>query len=185
MAEAAPRSEGNDPASTGDHEQLEEEAKLVGGDSEQAVPVNTALDDRLLDLMMRHADRGLASIFGRVLPVIADRERARFDAWHGRFPRSWGPDPTRRATFREVAAHVRNVAVVFIVVNLDPRNEQHEHVRMPTRDLGIPQDSPYPVHDLLTDAAYTWRGEWNDVRLELVAPPLSVVIFQPAETPAS
>ena len=26
--------------------------------------------------------------------------------------------------------------------------------------------SPYLVHDLLDDARYTWRGEWNYVRLD-------------------
>ena len=71
--------------------------------------------------MMRHADRRLASVYGRVLPVVVDRERARFGAWYEMFPRSWGPDPTRSATFREAATHLENVAALgFDVVYLPP-----------------------------------------------------------------
>jgi starch synthase (maltosyl-transferring) len=115
VAEAAARCEG------AAREQLEEEARDIGGDTDQAVRVKAALDDRLLDLMVRHADRGLASIYGRVLQVVVDRERARFGAWYEMFPRSWGPDPTRGATFREAAKHLENVAALgFDVVYLPP-----------------------------------------------------------------
>ncbi len=50
-----------------------------------------------------------------------DRPRARFGAWYEMFPRSWGPDPTRSATFREAAGHLVNVAALgFDVVYLPP-----------------------------------------------------------------
>ena len=121
VAEAAARCEGIDPVTRDDREQLEEEARGLGGDADQAARVKAALDDRLLVLMMRHADRGLTSLYGRVLPVVVDRERARFGAWYEMFPRSWGPDPTRSATFREAAEHLRNVAALgFNVVYLPP-----------------------------------------------------------------
>ena len=121
VAAAAARCEGIDPAATGDREQLEEEARILGGDADQAVRVNAALDDRLLGPMMRHPDRSVASIYARVLQVVVDRERARFGAWYEMFPRSWGHDPTRSATFREAAAHLPNVATLgFDVVYLPP-----------------------------------------------------------------
>ena len=121
VAEAALRCEGIDSDSTSDREQLEATAKTLGGDTDQAVRLDAALGDRLLDLMLRYPDRSLASISDRVLQVVVDRERARFGAWYEMFPRSWGPDPTRSATFREAAGHLRNVAALgFDVVYLPP-----------------------------------------------------------------
>ena len=56
-----------------------------------------------------------------MLTVRVDRERARFGAWYEMFPRSWGPDPARSATFREAAAHLPRVAAMgFDVVYLPP-----------------------------------------------------------------
>ena len=121
VAKAAARCDGSEPAATGDREQLEEEAVLLGSQADQEVRVNAALDDRLLELMMRHPDRSLATAYDRVLTVVVDRERARFGAWYEMFPRSWGPDPKRSATFREAAEHLRNVAALgFDVVYLPP-----------------------------------------------------------------
>ena len=121
VAEVAARCKGTSPVATSDREQLEEEARMLGGDADQAIRLNTALDDRLLGLIGRHADRSLASISDPVLQVVVDRERARFGAWYEMFPRSWGPDPTRSATFRQAAGHLRNVAALgFDVVYLPP-----------------------------------------------------------------
>jgi starch synthase (maltosyl-transferring) len=55
---------------------------------------------------------------------------------------------------------------VFVVANTDPHHLQHGHVQVPIWDLGIPHDRPYVVEDLLDEAHYTWRGEWNYVRLD-------------------
>ena len=121
VTKAAARCEGSDPAATDDRERLEEEARVLGGDTDQAARVNAATDDTLLELMMRHADRSLATVYDRVLTVVVDRERARFGAWYEMFPRSWGPDPTRSGTFREAEAHLQNVAALgFDVVYLPP-----------------------------------------------------------------
>ena len=49
-----------------------------------------------------------------------------------------------------------------MVVNLDPFNMQHGHIRL--RDL--PPDGRVEAHDLLTGESYQWRGEWNYVRLD-------------------
>ena len=55
---------------------------------------------------------------------------------------------------------------VFVVANTDPHHLQHGHVQVPISELGIPPGRPYVVEDLLDDARYTWRGEWNYVRLD-------------------
>jgi starch synthase (maltosyl-transferring) len=62
-------------------------------------------------------------------------------------------------------------ADLFIIVNLDPHAVNETMVHLPIGDLGISEDDPYQVHDLLTGARYTWRGERNYVRLE---PPAQV-----------
>jgi starch synthase (maltosyl-transferring) len=59
---------------------------------------------------------------------------------------------------------------VLMVVNLDPFNMQHGHVRLPLADWNVPLDAgdavQYEVHDLLSDETYRWRGDWNYVRLD-------------------
>jgi starch synthase (maltosyl-transferring) len=55
---------------------------------------------------------------------------------------------------------------VFVVANTDPHHLQHGNVQVPIRELGIPHGRPYVVQDLLDEARYTWRDEWNYVRLD-------------------
>ena len=55
---------------------------------------------------------------------------------------------------------------LLIVVNLDPHRVQETMVTVPLQDMGIGDDEPYVVHDLLTGARYTWRGARNYVRLD-------------------
>jgi starch synthase (maltosyl-transferring) len=55
---------------------------------------------------------------------------------------------------------------VFIVVNTDPRWLQHGWVQLPIWDLGLSARDPYVVEDLLDGARYTWRGDWNYVKLD-------------------
>jgi len=94
---------------------------MLASRAEEGVRASAALDDRLLELMTRHADRSLSSAHARVLRVEVDRERARFGAWYEMFPRSRGPSAARSATFREAAAHLPNVAALgFDVVYLPP-----------------------------------------------------------------
>jgi starch synthase (maltosyl-transferring) len=111
----------DEPHPADDRALLAEAARMLASDADPSVRTSAALDDRLLDAMVRHADRSLASSYTRVLRVAVDRERARFSAWYEMFPRSWGPSPTRSATFREAAAHLPNIAALgFDVVYLPP-----------------------------------------------------------------
>jgi starch synthase (maltosyl-transferring) len=55
---------------------------------------------------------------------------------------------------------------LLMVVNVDPLHMQHGFVQVPIADWGIAADAAYDVVDLLSNERYTWRGEWNYVRLD-------------------
>ncbi|GAA4458041.1 alpha-1,4-glucan--maltose-1-phosphate maltosyltransferase [Nibrella saemangeumensis] len=55
---------------------------------------------------------------------------------------------------------------LLMVVNMDAYNRRANMVQVPIWKLGIPDWKDYTVHDLLTGAYYTWRGEWNYVELD-------------------
>ena len=55
---------------------------------------------------------------------------------------------------------------VLVVINLDPVNMQHGHVKLPLVDWKQPLDVTVEAEDLLSDEIYSWRGEWNYVRLD-------------------
>ena len=54
----------------------------------------------------------------------------------------------------------------LIAVNTDPHHVQETMVHVPIHEMGIDDDRPYVVHDLLSGARYTWRGVRNYVRLD-------------------
>jgi starch synthase (maltosyl-transferring) len=55
---------------------------------------------------------------------------------------------------------------VFVVVNTDPHHLQHGMVEMPLEELGLDQDATFTLRDELDEAAYTWSGRHNYVRLD-------------------
>jgi starch synthase (maltosyl-transferring) len=67
---------------------------------------------------------------------------------------------------------------MLIVVNTDPHNVQEGMVHVPIDDMGIGADEPYTVHDLLTDARYTWRGVRNYVRLDPAEQPGHLLLVE-------
>ena len=100
---------------------LTDRARAMGGSDDVFARAQTGLDDALANLIRRFPDRRGASTYERRLRVSVDRDRARYGAWYEMFPRSWGPDPTRSATFREAEAHLVRVAGMgFDVVYLPP-----------------------------------------------------------------
>jgi starch synthase (maltosyl-transferring) len=99
---------------------LDSQAEVIGGLADQASRAAAALDVRIAAVASRFADRVEAAI-SPAFRVWVDDERARSGAWYEMFPRSWGPDPSRSATFREAAGHLLNVAALgFDVVYLPP-----------------------------------------------------------------
>jgi starch synthase (maltosyl-transferring) len=55
---------------------------------------------------------------------------------------------------------------ILVVVNLDPFNMQHGHVRLPLDAWHLPAGTTVTARDLLSDETYVWDDEWNYVRLD-------------------
>ena len=80
-----------------------------------------ALSERLLVLMRAHPDRSLETRYDKVLPVVVDRERARFSAWYEFFPRSTADEGERHGTFESARKRLPYIARLgFDVVYLPP-----------------------------------------------------------------
>lgn len=80
-----------------------------------------ALDPALTALAARHPDLQFASWYPRELPLVVDRERARFSAWYEMFPRSAASEPGRHGTFADCERLLPYVAGMgFDVLYLPP-----------------------------------------------------------------
>ena len=100
-----------------DRKNLEEIAATLGDESvPQAERVPQALAVAVEETMARYADREAATRYGRDLPVVVERERARFAAWYEMFPRSSGSDPKKGGTFEDAAALLPYVASLGVDV---------------------------------------------------------------------
>ena len=111
-----------------------------------------ALDgDDLLAAMRRHPDRRFASRSPE-LPLVVDRELARFGAWYELFPRSQGRDPKRpkATTFAEAEWRLPDIAAmgfdVVYVPPIHPIGRTNRKGKNNTLDAG-PNDvgSPYAI----------------------------------------
>src|SRR5690606_10352169 len=79
------------------------------------------LSDTLQRAMAAHPDRGYETVYPRRLPLIVDRESARFSAWYEFFPRSVANGDGGHGTFRTARARLPYVAKLgFDVVYLPP-----------------------------------------------------------------
>ena len=109
-------------ASGGAVEQLRAWASTLR-EEDRGVPerVQLALTDALAAMMRTHADRSLATTYGKELSVVVDRERARFSTWYEMFPRSCATEPGRHGTFKDCEARLPYVAALgFDVLYLPP-----------------------------------------------------------------
>jgi starch synthase (maltosyl-transferring) len=109
------------------------------------------LGDDLLAVMRRHADRRFASRTPD-MPLMVDRERARFGAWYELFPRSQGRDPRRpkATTFAEAEWRVPQIAAmgfdVLYVLPVHPIGRTHRKGRNNTLDAAATDvGSPYAI----------------------------------------
>ena len=59
------------------------------------------LDDELGSLVDKYSDRTLATVYGKELGVVVDREKARFSSWYEMFPRSCADEPGKHGTFKD------------------------------------------------------------------------------------
>ena len=55
--------------------------------------------------------------------------------------------------------------LIVTVVNLDPYNTQGGWLNLPLEPLGLEDERPFQVHDLLTEARYIWQGPRHYVEL--------------------
>jgi starch synthase (maltosyl-transferring) len=103
-----------------DRTMLQEASSLLESDAPVDDRVARVFQDDLLPLMIRHADRTLATRFSRELVIVADPPRARYSTWYELFPRSAGGDGAH-GTLRDVEAQLPYVAGMgFDVLYLPP-----------------------------------------------------------------
>jgi starch synthase (maltosyl-transferring) len=83
--------------------------------------VGAALSEELATAMRTYVDQDTLTRCDRVLPLVVDRERARFGAWYEMFPRSQGTEPGRHGTFRDAEQRLPEVAERgFDIIYLPP-----------------------------------------------------------------
>ncbi|HSP54520.1 MAG TPA: alpha-1,4-glucan--maltose-1-phosphate maltosyltransferase, partial [Dehalococcoidia bacterium] len=68
--------------------------------------------------------------------------------------------------------------IVLVVVNLDHQYTQSGWLEVALDDWGLGQDEPYQLHDLLSDAHYTWRGPRNYVSLDPNVMPAHILVVR-------
>ena len=84
-------------------------------------PAATALDEVMCALAMRYPDRSLEARWGVDMPLVVDRERARYSTWYELFPRSAGTEPGKHGTFKDVEKRLPYVAELgFDVLYMPP-----------------------------------------------------------------
>ncbi|MGL4831098.1 MAG: maltotransferase domain-containing protein [Propionibacteriaceae bacterium] len=104
---------------------LDKAAELLDPTRSPTALRETALDDKLHEVMQRYAPRTMQSP-SPYYPILCESERARFSAWYEFFPRSWGayqnPDGTwTSGTFATAKAGLDHAAALgFDVVYLPP-----------------------------------------------------------------
>jgi starch synthase (maltosyl-transferring) len=73
--------------------------------------------------------------------------------------------------------------VILTVVNLDPRQAQSGWLSLDPAELGLPADTPFEVHDLLTGQHFNWSGTRHYILLEPSRAPAHICLVRhPAQT---
>ncbi|HSE95640.1 MAG TPA: maltotransferase domain-containing protein, partial [Methylomirabilota bacterium] len=68
--------------------------------------------------------------------------------------------------------------VVLVAVNLDPFAAHTAEIEVPLRELGLPEDATFQMHDLLTDTRALWRGSRHLIRLDPAVEPAAVWVLR-------
>ena len=100
-------------------------------------------------------------------PALHDIRRLRFH----------GIDNQQLIAFSKTTEDYSNV--IFVVVNLDPRNPQSGWTSLDLGELGVGTMESFEVEDLLTGATHTWQGSSNFVRLDAEGEPAHVFRVHP------
>ena len=64
--------------------------------------------------------------------------------------------------------------ILFIVVNMDNRKPQEGWVEFSPPAVGLAEEPPFWVHDLITNSRYQWNDYWNFVRLDPASYPVHI-----------
>ncbi|MEP7154097.1 MAG: alpha-1,4-glucan--maltose-1-phosphate maltosyltransferase, partial [Nitrospira sp.] len=64
--------------------------------------------------------------------------------------------------------------VILVVVNLSPHHIHSGWLELDLAALGLQNDRPFQVHDLLTHAYYLWQGPRNYVQLDPHSVPVQI-----------
>jgi starch synthase (maltosyl-transferring) len=138
VREAARRASGDDAT------WLLERAALLGRGGDQADRVLAALDPDLAARMDHYPDRTGGHTYEKLLPVMVERERARYGAWYETFPRSCAPEPGRHGTFKDLEARLPYIAGMgFDVLYLPPVHPiGRAHRKGPNNTLAPGPDDP-------------------------------------------
>jgi len=97
-------------ATGADRKQLADWAARLRAGGEAPALKALGLDEALGELAKRYPDRSLALTYPVELPLVVDRERARYSTWYELFPRSTSPVTGQHGTFRDVEARLPYVA---------------------------------------------------------------------------
>lgn len=105
-----------------DARKLKEAAQLLDKlASEKRALYEYSLSSEIHQLMANYADLRRATEFEPELPIMVDRERARFSSWYEMFPRSASPIPGQCGTLADVEKQVPEIAGMgFDVLYLPP-----------------------------------------------------------------
>jgi len=84
--------------------------------------------------------------------------------WAGSRPQPIPPSIVQSITSSAPAGNANGD--ILVAVNTDPHHVQETMVHVPIHEMGIDDDEPYVVNDVLTGTRYHWRGVRNYVRLD-------------------
>jgi starch synthase (maltosyl-transferring) len=83
--------------------------------------ISMASSEALREMISRYPDRSRSTRYEKPLPVLVERELARFSAWYELFPRSCTSRPNRHGTFRDCEKRLPYIAKMgFDVLYLPP-----------------------------------------------------------------
>ena len=130
-----------------DRQSLERAVETLRSDRPIASRTAAALDEALEARARRYPNRDHGALYGKVLEVVVDPERAGFSTWYELFPRSASPEPGRHGTLRDVEARLPYVKELgFDVLYLPPIHPIGETKRKGPNNLpeGRPGDPGSP-----------------------------------------
>ena len=153
----------NVPAKPGSEEYLNSEKyELRPRDWEAADNIN---DDVALLNRIRRETPALQR-FGNLTFHTSENDQILFYRKAGRTGDAHGSTPPDPGASMRTSLETTDDPDILVAVNLDPANVQATMVHVPIEQMGIAPDEPYVVHDLVTDARFTWQGSRNYVRLD-------------------